>query len=123
MFGTDRRRLLAYLSGSEPRRALLAQADGALAGFVLARPGRLALHVGPLVAPSPPVAALLLAQALVGWSGAVSIDVPDRQGDFLALLQSAGFAPVRPFTRMVQGVPARLGDMADCYAIAGPELG
>jgi hypothetical protein len=69
------------------------------------------------------VAALLLAQALTGSSGPVSIDVPDRQGDFLAALQSAGFEPVRRFTRMVQGAPENLGDMAHCYAIAGPEFG
>jgi hypothetical protein len=122
-FGADRRRLLAYLSRSEPRRALLAQAQGALAGFVLARPGRVALHIGPLVAHSPAVAALLLAQALVGWAGPVSIDVPDRQSDFLLLLHGAGFEPLRPFTRMVQGAPEQLGDMADCFAITGPEFG
>ena len=123
VFGADRRRLLAYLSRSEPRRALLAQAEGALAGLVLARPGRIALHIGPLIAQGPTVAALLLAQALVDWTGPVSIDVPDRQSDFLALLQSAGFAPVRPFMRMVQGAPETLGDMANCFAIAGPEFG
>ena len=123
VFGADRRRLLAYLSRSEPRRALLAQAQGELAGFVLARPGRIALHVGPLVAHSPTVAALLLAQALTGCSGPVSIDVPERQGEFLALLQSANFEPVRGFTRMAQGAPESLGDMAGCYAIAGPEFG
>jgi GNAT superfamily N-acetyltransferase len=123
VFGADRRRLLAYLGRSEPRRALLAQAHGDLAGFVLARPGRVALHIGPLVAQSPTVAALLLAQALVGSSGPVLIDVPDHQSDFQALLQSAGFEPVRPFTRMVQGAPEKLGDMANCFAIAGPEFG
>jgi GNAT superfamily N-acetyltransferase len=123
VFGADRRRLLAYLSRSEPRRALLAQVQGELAGFVLARPGRLALHIGPLVAQDPTVAALLLAQALTGCGGPVSIDVPDRQSDFLALLQSAGFEPLRPFTRMVRGAPESLGDMAHCYAIAGPEFG
>ncbi|HSA80872.1 MAG TPA: GNAT family N-acetyltransferase, partial [Geminicoccaceae bacterium] len=123
VFGADRRRLLAYLSRSEPHRALLAQAEGELAGFVLARPGRVALHIGPLVAHSPAVAALLLAQALTGSTGPVSIDVPDRQSDFQALLQSAGFEPVRPFTRMVQGAPEMLGDMTGCFAIAGPEFG
>jgi GNAT superfamily N-acetyltransferase len=123
VFGADRRRLLAYLSRSEPHRALLAQGEGELAGFVLARPGRGAMHIGPLVAHSPTVAALLLAQALVGWTGSASIDVPDRQSDFLALLEGAGFQPVRPFTRMVQGASDKLGDMANCYAITGPEFG
>jgi GNAT superfamily N-acetyltransferase len=123
VFGAERRQLLIHLIRSEPRRALLAEAGGALAGFVLARPGRVALHIGPLVAQSPNIAVLLLAQALVGASGPVSIDVPDRQSEFREMLQSGGFEPVRGFTRMVQAAPDKLGDMAGCFAIAGPEFG
>ncbi len=62
-------------------------------------------------------------QALVDADGPVSIDVPDAQSGFLEMLQEAGFAPLRPFTRMLQGPPAALGDMATCFAIAGPEFG
>jgi GNAT superfamily N-acetyltransferase len=123
VFGAERRRLLAYLGRSEPRRALLAEADGDLAGFVLARAGRAALHVGPLVARNSNVATLLLAQALVGAAGPVSIDVPDHQPEFQAVLRDAGFEPVRPFTRMVRAEPARVGELAGCFAIAGPEFG
>ena len=123
VFGAERRRLLTYLIRSEPRRALLAEAAGNLAGFVLARPGRVALQIGPLVAQSPNIAVLLLAQALVGASGPVSIDVPDRQSEFREMLQTGGFEPVRRFTRMVQAAPDKLGDMAGCFAIAGPEFG
>jgi hypothetical protein len=81
------------------------------------------LHIGPLVAQSPLVARLLLAQALVDADGPVSIDVPDEQTEFLEMLQDAGFAPLRPFTRMLQGPPEALGDMSTCFAIAGPEFG
>ena len=123
VFGAERRRLLAYLGRSQPRRALLAEADGDLAGFVLAREGRVALHIGPLVAQNENVATLLLAQALVGAAGPVSIDVPDHQAAFLTVLQGAGFEPVRPFRRMVQAQPAKLGELAGCFAIAGPEFG
>jgi hypothetical protein len=69
------------------------------------------------------VARLLLAQALVAADGPVSIDVPDRQSAFLDMLAGAGFAPVRPFTRMMMGAPEAQGDMAPCYAIGGPEFG
>jgi GNAT superfamily N-acetyltransferase len=123
VFGIERRSLLSYLRRNQPQRALLAEAEGELAGLALARAGRNALHIGPLVARNPTVARLLLAQALVGASGPVSIDVPDRQSAFLDMLQSAGFAPVRPFTRMIQGATEAPGDMATCIAIAGPEFG
>lgn len=123
VFGVERRSLLNYLRRNQPRQALLAEAEGGLAGLVLARAGRSALHVGPLVARNPTVARLLLAQALVGVGGPVSIDVPERQNAFLDMLQSAGFAPVRPFTRMIQGPTEAQGDMATCIAIAGPEFG
>ncbi len=123
VFGAERRSLLAYLGRSEPRRALLAEARGDLAGFVLARSGRLTLHVGPLVARSANVASLLLAQALVGAIGPVSIDVPNAQTSFLEALGGAGFQPVRTFTRMLQAAPDELGDLAACFAITGPEFG
>jgi hypothetical protein len=56
------------------------------------------LHIGPLIARSPTVASLLLALALVGTDGPVSIDVPDAQSGFLEVLAEAGFRPLRPFT-------------------------
>jgi GNAT superfamily N-acetyltransferase len=123
MFGAERRRLLAYLSRSQPRRALLAEARGELAGFVLARAGRISLHVGPLVARSAHVASLLLAQALVGAAGPVSIDVPSAQTGFVEALEGAGFEPVQPFTRMLLQPAEPPGDLASCFAICGPEFG
>ena len=65
----------------------------------------------------------LLAEALVGASGPVSIDVPDRQSDFLDVLQGAGFEPVRPFTRMMRGRPRRPAIWRPAIAIVGPEFG
>jgi GNAT superfamily N-acetyltransferase len=123
VFGAERRGLLAHLSRSQPHRALLAEAQGELAGFVLCRTGRATLHLGPLVARSANIASLLLAQALVGVSGPVSIDVPVAHASFAETLGRAGFQPVRSFTRMLQGAPDRRGDLAACFAICGPEFG
>ena len=123
MFGAERRQLLAYLSRSQPRRALLAEAQGELAGFVLTRTGRISLHVGPLVARNANVAGLLLAQALVGATGPVSIDVPTAQTSFIEALEGANFQPVRSFTRMLQEASEPFGDLASCFAICGPEFG
>ncbi len=69
------------------------------------------------------MASLLLAQALVGADGPVSIDVPDAQSDFLGVLAEAGFQPLRRFTRMLQEPPEQPGDLTACFAITGPEFG
>jgi putative nucleotidyltransferase with HDIG domain len=58
-FGADRSFLLENLLSRAPRHAFLLQHDGRLAGFVLARPGRVALQIGPLVAADADAAASL----------------------------------------------------------------
>lgn len=122
-FGAERRTLLMYLRESEPKRALLAESRGRLAGFVLARPGRHGLHLGPLAADDDSVALALLKQAVAGSAGPVSIDVPAASEGFLAALAEAGFEPVRPFMRMFRQAPEPIGDPGRCYAVAGPEFG
>lgn len=122
-FGAKRQALLAHLRAVAPARAHLAHAHGRLLGFVLARPGRTSLHIGPLVAEEDAVARALLERAVAGSEGPVSIDVPKDRGGFLAFLSRAGFAPARTFTRMFKGAPAAIGDPARCHAIAGPEFG
>ena len=106
VFGADRRRLLGYLSRSQPRRALLAEAEGELAGFVLARAGRVALHIGPLVAQSANVAAPP-ARPGAGRRGGTGLDrrpgPPEPTSS--RCCRAPGFEPVRPFTRMVRARP------------------
>ena len=91
------------------------------------RPGRTTRHLGPLVARNPDVATALVARALAQGSEAagmpVSIDVPDGQGAFRQRLLAAGFAPLRPFTRMLRDHGATAGAADLTFAIAGPELG
>ena len=122
-FGADRSFVLEDLLARAPRHAFVLERDGALAGFVLARPGRAALHLGPLVASSTRVAAALAAAALRGVAGAVLIDVPDAREDFVAALRTAGFTAQRPYTRMLRGPDPGLGESGFVHAIAGPELG
>ncbi|MDX1540697.1 MAG: hypothetical protein R3349_04775 [Geminicoccaceae bacterium] len=123
VFGAGRRQLLDHLRRVQPERALIAEARGRLAGCVFARPGRISLHLGPLIADGPDAARALLVQALGGVAGPVSIDVPDEQTDFLGLLGELGFEPVRPFTRMILDDGPEPGEPERCFAIAGPEYG
>ncbi len=123
-FGAGRAALIAHLHERQPALAWVAQRqDGRLAGLVLGRDGRAMPHLGPLVALDADIAAALAARALAGIAGPVSIDVPDQQTVFRARLTQAGFAPVRPFTRMLRCSEPGPGRAPLQFAIAGPELG
>jgi GNAT superfamily N-acetyltransferase len=122
VFGVPRTEIVRYLLDAAPQRAVVAKSAGRLVGFALARPGRRALHLGPITANRAEIAQALVSRALSGAQGAIVIDVPDAQDRFQAWLTSAGFLPVRPFTRMLRGI-AELGDPERIFAVAGPELG
>jgi GNAT superfamily N-acetyltransferase len=122
VFGAARPEIMSYLQNAEPRRAVVAKSTGRLVGFALARAGRRALHLGPVTANRAEIAQALVSRALAGFKGTIMMDVPDHQDRFQAWLTSAGFVPVRPFTRMLRGAD-ELGDPKRAFAVAGPELG
>jgi hypothetical protein len=122
VIGAPRPEIMSYLQNAEPRRAVVAKSTGRLVGFALARPGRRALHLGPVTANRAEIAQALVSRALAGFKGTIILDVPDHQDRFQAWLSSSGFVPVRPFTRMLRG-GAEFGDPRRAFAVAGPELG
>jgi GNAT superfamily N-acetyltransferase len=122
VFGATRPDIISYLQNAEPRRAVVAKSTGRLVGFALARAGRRALHLGPVTANRAEIAQALVSRAMAGFKGTIVMDVPDHQDRFQAWLTSAGFVPVRPFTRMLRGAD-ELGDPKRAFAVAGPELG
>jgi GNAT superfamily N-acetyltransferase len=123
-FGARRDALLAYLHQLQPGCAWIAERPGgAVAGFVLGRPGRATLHIGPLIAHDADAGTTLAARALASQEGPVSIDVPDDQAIFGERLGEAGFQPLRPFIRMLRGDRGPNGKAGLTFAIAGPELG
>jgi ribosomal protein S18 acetylase RimI-like enzyme len=122
-FGADREALLRSLAARLPRGAHVAESGGRIAGFVFARDGREASHVGPLLAPDEATAHWLLDAALAALGGPVYLDLTDHHARLLPWLQSRGFAFQRPFTRMVRGLPTAPGDPTRIVLVAGPELG
>jgi GNAT superfamily N-acetyltransferase len=122
VFGVPRAAVMRYLQSAAPQRAVVAKSAGRLVGFVLARPGRRALHLGPITANRAEIAQALVSRALAGVKGPIVIDVPDAQDRFQAWLASAGFLPLRSFTRMLRKL-AELGDPRRTFAVAGPEFG
>lgn len=121
-FGADRTMILAHLLTRVPQAAHVAEYDGAISGYVLARDGVRATQIGALVADDPDTAAALLAAALKAIKGPVFIDASAAQPAFCATLDRFGFTPQRTFSRMVLG-PPRKDNAIKIFAIVGPEFG
>jgi ribosomal protein S18 acetylase RimI-like enzyme len=120
-FGAHRQYLLESFFRREPSLAFVMGKD--VRGFVLARPGRLATQIGPLIAADEDAAAALLSAALDSASGPVFLDLADRWNGLAQLLQRRGFTVQRPFLRMGMRRDAPFGDVAGTFVIAGPEFG
>lgn len=115
-FGADRSALLVDLA-----RRGDAPAFRAPDAVLLARRGRTATQLGPLLAADEATATSLCSGALDAVAGPVLIDVPVRETALRQLLSARGFVVERAFTRMSLGTPAPMGQAM--RAIAGPELG
>lgn len=122
LFGADRGAVLAALRARSPQLAFVAGQREKMTGYTLARDGRLATQIGPVVAEDDRTARALLSAALSRVAGPVFIDVPERHAALLAWLKSLGFTTQRQFTRMLLGRDAPLDDPSRVFAIAGPEL-
>jgi GNAT superfamily N-acetyltransferase len=101
----------------------LAFATDDASGFVLARPGRVATQIGPVVATDDAVAAKLLAASLDAACGPVLLDLADRWDHLGALLARRGFTVQRPYLRMGLGRALPFGDPDRTFIVAGPEFG
>jgi hypothetical protein len=119
-FGAKRSFLLESFFRRAPQLAFVRQEGG---GFVLARPGRLAVQIGPLVAADENAAAALLNTALDAVSGPVFLDLCDRWDGLVRVLEQRRFTVQRPFLRMALRHRAPFGDVARTFVIAGPEFG
>jgi len=122
--GLERRFLLASFLSRLDTQAWQAE-DGR--GFVIARAGRRATQVGPLVANDADQAAALLDTAIASVAGdagrAIFLDLPCAHRPLADRLERLGFARQRPFVRMSLGATEapRLG--TGMFVLAGPEFG
>jgi hypothetical protein len=123
-FGGNREAVLRNLAARQPKAAFVAERNGQLAGFVLAREGREAMQVGPLVARDEGTARSLLGAALAAAGAPVYVDIADHAASLQAWALAQGFEIQRPFTRMAHGPQGYApGEAALVYCPAGPELG
>jgi ribosomal protein S18 acetylase RimI-like enzyme len=120
-FGARRQFLLDGFFRREPQVAFVAREDAK--GYVLARAGRLATQIGPLIAADEDATATLLSAALDSVRGPVFLDLADRWSALARLLQRRGFTVQRPYLRMGMRRHEPFGDVARTFVIAGPEFG
>lgn len=126
VFGANRCMILKALHRRLPPSALIARtASGKIAGYILARDGFTATHLGPIVAVDDAVAKSLLVAALAGLpkSGSVLIDALDQHPSWLDFLFTLGFVKQRGFSRMLCDRNQPLDTSSTVFAIAGPEFG
>jgi GNAT superfamily N-acetyltransferase len=119
-FGANRKFLLENFFYRAPQLAFITESAE---GFVLARPGRLATQIGPLVATDEDVAGALLDAALDAVAGSVFLDLCDRWSKLADQVNRRGFTIQRPFLRMAQRHRIPFGDVERTFIVAGPEFG
>ena len=104
----------------------LIDASGVCHGFGRIRPCLLARgegwRIGPLLAETPPAAALLLHSLLHRHPGVVLIDAPGANPAAASLLEGLQFRPIGATLRMYRGEAPRLS-LGDVYGLACLELG
>lgn len=118
--GFSRKNLLGALLGRPDSRYVRH-----VLGFAIVRAGRVAHHIGPLVATNEPTAVAVMQEAAAALSGPVVIDVPDDRPLLRQALADAGFAPQRGFARMARATAEQRiprGQTHFIHAVAGPEF-
>ena len=120
--GMDRGAILEHLQARAPYLAFIAEREDAVVGYVLGREGRIAHHIGPVVAESEDIALALAAQAANAASPPFIIDLLDRHAAIRGWLEASGATAPRGFTRMTIGAVPGLDRTERLFALAGPEL-
>ncbi len=120
--GFERAHVLAELAARMPTLAAIAlSGDGRIAGYSLARDGRAATQIGPVVADRADIAIALMSHAMRTGTPPYILDIPDTHWHVTQWLEANGATAPRAFTRMVRG-DADLPAPNRIFALAGPEL-
>jgi GNAT superfamily N-acetyltransferase len=124
-FGADRSAMLASLIADSPVVPLVAiTPEGQLEGFVLARPGRRAFHIGPVAAQGQGTALALLDGMLGQLAGEkVYLDFNTGFGIGSEVLVDRGLVKQRDLNQMAFGPESQAGLSKRIFGLAGPEMG
>jgi GNAT superfamily N-acetyltransferase len=120
--GFEREHVLAHLLQRRPRLAFAARRGDVLVGYALARDGRLATQIGPVVTDSVETAVALIATAMHAGTPPYVLDVPDAHGELTTWLDRQGAAAPRGFMRMLRATYPPVEIERHVFAVGGPEL-
>ncbi len=123
-FGVDRAFVLAALAGRDPALCFVAKGSGVVAGFLVARQGREAIQLGPMVASTSSAAEGLFGafyRAARGRTLFMDLPMPNRAG--AEIIERHGFKVQRSFTRMTLGEDGPAGEVDLVYGTSGAEKG
>lgn len=115
-FGTDRMSWLKKLERDS--RWVRVRSDG----FGMAREGKRANYVGPIMAHDPMVGCEIARELIGGLEGRTFWDIPCENEACVALAKELGFAPVRDLLRMWLGENVA-GDPTKQFALGDPATG
>ena len=124
IFGASRKQVLQSYLETYPGLGFTIRRGDSIPGYILAREGTNAFHIGPWVADDPETArALFLQMIQTRKPDRIFLDIIDPNPHVLAILESLGFQKQRPFIRMYRGENKYPGTPEKVYSLSGPELG
>ncbi len=124
IFGDDRSHVLQSYLDVHPDYAICIKDGGQLVGYLFAREGQNAFHIGPWVGVNKEAASRLLLQCLTERKPkSVFIDIVAPNPHSKEMLLHLGFREQRPFIRMYHGTNQNPGQPHHVYGMSGPELG
>jgi predicted N-acetyltransferase YhbS len=122
----ERRRMLQLLARDFGRYFLVFVEYGRVLGFIVGKPGKGLVDVGPwvCVCGRPDIARALFLALAAKTKKRLEVYVPQRRRRVLNLLQSFGLGRTAVFQEMRKGgIRRRCSDMVDMLAVAGLEKG
>jgi len=124
LFGASRKPVLQSYLHHYATYAFCAKIEGRITGYVMAREGGNAFHIGPWVADDASTAQSLLNTVISHRKPErIFIDIIEPNINVRNMLQKMAFKEQRPFIRMYKGVNDNPGKPELIYGLSGPELG
>lgn len=124
IFGNSRQAVLRSYLANFPHYCFCLKKGQEIEGYIMAREGMNAFHIGPWVSNDPDCARALFSACLQQRNPErIFVDILEPNPHAQAILQECGFQLQRPFIRMYKGVNSRPGRPEYVFGMSGPELG
>lgn len=124
IFGDERRAVLASYLKSFPQYAFWIKEQNQMVGYLLAREGENAFHIGPWIALNEEAARSLFIHCIKKRAPERTfVDIISPNLGSEAIVRELGFTQQRPFIRMYRGKNSTPGKPQYIYGMSGPELG